>query len=82
MMNENKLERSQSAATSPGETPSEPSTAYSYPISPLKLAQLNFGMFGSLCRLGTSKERICSVLLLSTGDFDYICELGGFQLAN
>lgn len=75
----NKLEMAQSAETSQGETHDVPSTTYNYPISQLKLARLNFGLFGSLCHLGTSKERICSVLLLSAPEFDYILELGGFR---
>lgn len=40
------------------------------------LAHLNFGIFRQLRSLGTSKERICSVLRLSPTDYDYIEQLG------
>ena len=41
-------------------------------INPQKLVTLDFGMFQSLCRLGTSKERICSALNISSADYDYL----------
>lgn len=41
-------------------------------INPQKLVTLDFGMFQSLCRLGTSKERICSALNISNADYDYL----------
>ena len=46
-----------------------------YVMDPLRLAYLNFGLFGTLCKLGTSRERICSALILSYSDFDYLLEL-------
>jgi hypothetical protein len=50
-----------------------------YVMDPLKLAHLNFGLFGTLCKLGTSRERICSALIISYSDFDYLLELAGAQ---
>ncbi|MFT5709740.1 MAG: hypothetical protein ACI8QT_000427 [Halioglobus sp.] len=44
-------------------------------MDPLKLAYMNFGLFETLCKLGTSRERICSALNLSYSDFDYLMEL-------
>lgn len=44
-------------------------------IDPFTLATLDFGLFNSLRRLGTSRERICSALCLSYSDFDYISAL-------
>jgi hypothetical protein len=44
-------------------------------IDPLKLAYLDFGLFKSLCKLGVSRERICSALCISYEDFDYLREL-------
>jgi hypothetical protein len=44
-------------------------------IDPLKLAYLDFGLFKSLRKLGVSRERICSTLRISYGDFEYLCEL-------
>ena len=36
------------------------------------LAKLDFGMFQSLYRLGTSRDRICAALSISYSDFDYL----------
>ena len=36
------------------------------------LARLDFGLFQALCRLGTSRERVCAALNISYGDFDYL----------
>ena len=46
-----------------------------YAMDPQSLAYLNYGLFQSLCKLGTSRERICSALNLSYNDFDYLVEL-------
>jgi hypothetical protein len=45
-------------------------------IAPAKLAYLDVGLFFSLRRLGTSKERICRVLNLSRDEYDYLRQLG------
>jgi hypothetical protein len=50
-----------------------------YVMDPLKLAHLNFGLFGTLDKLGTSRERICSAMNLSYSDFDYLLELTASQ---
>ena len=44
-------------------------------IDPLTLATLDFGLFLSLRKLGTGRERICAALGLSPLDFDYISAL-------
>ena len=44
-------------------------------INPITLAHLDFGLFKSLCKLGVSRERVCSALCISYGDFDYLREL-------
>ncbi len=44
-------------------------------IDPKTLAYLDFGLFKQLCKLGTSKDRICSVLSLSSNDYEYIARL-------
>jgi hypothetical protein len=44
-------------------------------IDPIKLAYLDFGLFKSLCKLGVSRERICSALCISYEDFHYLREL-------
>lgn len=41
-------------------------------ISREKLAKLDFGIFRSLCSLGTERDRICRVLGLSSDEFDYL----------
>lgn len=41
-------------------------------ISREKLARLDFGIFRSLCSLGTDRDRICGVLGLSSDEFDYL----------
>ncbi len=48
-------------------------------ISLFKLAQLDLGLFVALCKLGTSAERIRTVLRLSRSDFDYLSGLAGIQ---
>jgi hypothetical protein len=48
-------------------------------INPKTLAHLDFGLFRTLCRLGTSRERICSALNVSYGDFDYLLQLTAAQ---
>jgi hypothetical protein len=48
-----------------------------YVMDPLKLAYLNFGTFDTLRKLGASRDRICSALLLSHSDFEYLLELTG-----
>ena len=50
-----------------------------YVMDPQALAYLNFGLFQTLCKLGTSQERICSALNLSYSDFDYLVELAAVQ---
>ncbi len=45
-------------------------------VNPQTLAHLNFGIYRQLRKLGTSKERICSVLRLSPTEYDYIEQLG------
>jgi len=44
-------------------------------ISPQTMARLDYGMFRSLCNLGTSPERICSALNISYDDFDYLLDI-------
>lgn len=44
-------------------------------INPLTLASLDMGLFRALRKLGTSRDRICSALCISTADFDYIDKL-------
>jgi len=44
-------------------------------MSPLELARLDFQLFKSLRQLGTSPERIESVLNLKPGQFDYVQQL-------
>ena len=46
-----------------------------YNIDPMTLAYLDFGLFKSLCKLGVSRERICSALIISYSDFDYLRKL-------
>jgi hypothetical protein len=46
-----------------------------YVMDPQTLAYLNFGLFRTLRKLGTSPERICSALNISYSDFDYLLEL-------
>ena len=50
---------------------------YICPMAPLRLAQLNLGLLGSLFSLGTSRERICEAMLLSDEEYDYVTELAG-----
>ena len=45
-------------------------------MSPRKLAYLDIGLFCSLSKLGTSRERICEVMNLSSEEYDYVCQLG------
>ena len=46
-----------------------------YSIDPITLAYLDFGLFKSLCKLGVSRERICSALAISYEDLDYLRKL-------
>ena len=46
-----------------------------FSIDPLMLAHLDFGLFRSLSRLGTSRARICAVLSLTPAEFDYVEQL-------
>jgi hypothetical protein len=50
-----------------------------YRMNPKILAYLDFGLFQSLCNLGTSRECICSALNVSYRDFDYLLELTAAQ---
>lgn len=45
-------------------------------MSPLKLARLNYALFLQLHSLGSTRDRICSVLSISDADFDYLRTLG------
>lgn len=67
----------QAESTSAWPGPSRTGADPGYTINPQTLIQLDFGLFQSLCRLGTSRERICSALNISYGDFDYLRELSG-----
>ena len=42
---------------------------------PTPLADLDYGLIKSLCKLGVSRERICSALAISYEDFDYLRRL-------
>ena len=44
-------------------------------IDPMNLVMLNFCLFQSLYSRGTSRERICSAMLLNDAEFDYIVGL-------
>ena len=57
--------------------PSRTGAESGHSINPQKLINLDFGMFQSLCRLGTSRERVCSALNISHADYDYLRELSG-----
>jgi hypothetical protein len=46
-----------------------------YVMDPNTLAYLDFGLFQTLCKLGTSRGRICSALNISYSDFGYLLEL-------
>jgi len=50
-----------------------------YVMDSQALAYLNFGLLQTLCKLGTSRERICSAMNLSYSDFDYLMELTAIQ---
>lgn len=43
-------------------------------VDPMAVAQLDFGLFKSLYKLGVSRERICSAMFISYEDFDYLCK--------
>ena len=49
--------------------------SWDHSIDPMTLAYLDFGLFKSLCKLGVSRERICSALTISYTDFDYVRKL-------
>ena len=44
-------------------------------IDPMTLVMLNFCLFRSLHSRGTSREKICSTMLLNDDEFDYIVGL-------
>jgi hypothetical protein len=44
-------------------------------IGAQKLANLNFGIFRTLCSLGTDQDRICAALGLNNKEFDYLLEI-------
>ncbi|MEH6635520.1 MAG: hypothetical protein V7700_08370 [Halioglobus sp.] len=44
-------------------------------IDPITLAYLDFGLFKTMCKLGVSRERICSALTISYADLDYLRKL-------
>ncbi|MCX2980587.1 hypothetical protein EYC98_06825 [Halieaceae bacterium IMCC14734] len=44
-------------------------------MDPIILANLDFDLFTSLCKLGVSEEKINAVLCLSDGDFEYLSAL-------
>jgi hypothetical protein len=46
-----------------------------YTIDQQTLINMDFGLFQSLCTLGTSRERICSALNISYDDFGYLTGL-------
>ncbi len=41
-------------------------------INPRGLLSLDVSLFRCLRRLGTSRDRICSALLISTNEYDYV----------
>lgn len=45
-------------------------------IDLLTLAGLDLGLFRTLRKLGTSRERICSALCLSHAEYDFVAQLG------
>ena len=49
--------------------------SWEHSIDPMTLAYLDFGLFKSLCKLGVSRERVCSALTISYADFDYLRKL-------
>lgn len=49
-------------------------------VNPMTLATLDFGLFRSLYRLGTTRDRICSALSISQTDFEYIRNICGVSL--
>ena len=53
----------------------EQSKTAMFPVSPKTLATLDFGLFRALCRLGTSRDRICAALCISYADFEHISKL-------
>lgn len=48
-------------------------------IDPMTLVMLNFGLFRSLYSMGASREKICSVMLINTDEFEYIVGLMSSQ---
>ena len=48
-------------------------------IDPMTLVMLNFSAFRALYSMGTSRERICSSMLLNDDEFDYIVGLMNAQ---
>jgi len=53
----------------------EGNESWDHSIDPMTLAYLDFGLFKSLCKLGVSRERVCSALTISYADFDYLRKL-------
>jgi hypothetical protein len=60
------------AAGDPALAHAGPTDEDAFTMDPLTLAQLDYGLFRALLRLGTSKQRICSALCLSYAEYDYI----------
>jgi hypothetical protein len=56
------------------------STRAGHSVNPMTLTTLDFGLFRSLCSLGTNSERICAALCISQSDFEYISNLSGVSL--
>jgi hypothetical protein len=79
MSSETKEVFSQYAEIAQVETRIANETDFTCPVNPLKQAYLNFGLFGSLYEMGTSRERICTALLLSVREFDCIRTFVGFS---
>lgn len=64
------------AAEFDSDTPKAASApAVETPIDPKTLARLDYGLFKTLSRMGTPRERICSALCLSYAEYEYIEKL-------
>lgn len=61
------------------EASAQRSTSNGYAVDPMTLARLDIGLLRSLCKLGTSSERICSALCISQADFEYIRNISGLS---
>ena len=64
------------ATVSPGVIQAATGDDRSSSIDPLTLANLDFGLFRTLRKLGTSRERVCSALCLSYAEYDFVATLG------